>query len=138
MILAEALVRSHVEALRRKMPQPQAAVLGCTHYPLLEAVFQQALGPNVTVLSQPSLVARSLAHYLARHPEMAATALSHSAREPAEIQPPTLFAYRTARRNFCGGRSDLRLSDRGELSSHCPARCDGVGVFQICKGPVHA
>ncbi|WP_138933772.1 glutamate racemase [Roseovarius arcticus] len=71
MILAEALVRSHVEALRRKMPQPQAAVLGCTHYPLLEAVFQQALGPNVTVLSQPSLVARSLAHYLARHPEMA-------------------------------------------------------------------
>ena len=71
MILAEALVRSHVEALCRKMPQPQAAVLGCTHYPLLETVFKQALGPDVTVLSQPSLVAGSLAHYLARHPQMA-------------------------------------------------------------------
>jgi glutamate racemase len=71
MILAEALVRSHVDALRRKMPQPQAAVLGCTHYPLLEAAFQQALGPDVAVLSQPALVAGSLAHYLSRHREMA-------------------------------------------------------------------
>lgn len=71
MILAEALVRSHVDALRRKMPQPQAAVLGCTHYPLLQAVFQQALGAEVTVLSQPSLVADSLGHYLSRHPAMA-------------------------------------------------------------------
>jgi glutamate racemase len=34
LILAEALVRSHVDALKRKMPTPQAAILGCTHYPL--------------------------------------------------------------------------------------------------------
>ncbi|WP_397542156.1 aspartate/glutamate racemase family protein [Roseovarius salis] len=70
MILAEALVRSHVEALKRKMPHPQAAVLGCTHYPLLESVFQDALGPEVKVFSQPALVAESLADYLDRHPGM--------------------------------------------------------------------
>ncbi|MCE0503829.1 MULTISPECIES: glutamate racemase [unclassified Roseivivax] len=70
MILAEALVRSHVDALKRKMPDPQAAVLGCTHYPLLEEVFRDALGPEVSVYSQPSVVAESLADYLARHPEM--------------------------------------------------------------------
>jgi glutamate racemase len=70
MILAEALVRSHVEALKRKMPEPQAAILGCTHYPLLEACFQQALGPEVTVFSQGNLVAESLADYLQRHPDM--------------------------------------------------------------------
>ncbi|MEM0946554.1 MAG: aspartate/glutamate racemase family protein [Pseudomonadota bacterium] len=69
-ILADALVRSHVDALRRKMPKPDAAVLGCTHYPLMEAVFQDALGPDVRVLSQPSLVAESLADYLERRPEM--------------------------------------------------------------------
>ncbi|MBC7133293.1 MAG: aspartate/glutamate racemase family protein [Roseovarius sp.] len=69
MILAEALVRSHVDALRRKMPHPDAAVLGCTHYPLVEEVFRDALGPDVTVYSQPSLVAASLADYLARHPD---------------------------------------------------------------------
>ncbi len=69
-ILAEALVRSHVEALKRKMPHPQAAVLGCTHYPLLADVFQEALGRDVKVFSQASLVAESLADYLRRHPDM--------------------------------------------------------------------
>jgi len=70
MILAEALVRSHVDALKRKMPNPQAAILGCTHYPLMEDVFRDALGPQVDVYSQPALVAASLEHYLGRHPEM--------------------------------------------------------------------
>ena len=70
MILAEALVRSHVDALKRKMPKPEAAILGCTHYPLMEAVFQDALGADVKVYSQAGLVAESLADYLARHPKM--------------------------------------------------------------------
>ncbi len=69
MILAEALVRSHVDALKRKMPEPDAAILGCTHYPLMEAVFQDALGPEVKVYSQANLVAESLADYLARRPQ---------------------------------------------------------------------
>ncbi len=70
MILAEALVHSHVEALKRRMPRPEAAVLGCTHYPLMEAAFAEALGPGVRVFSQPGIVAESLANYLARRPEM--------------------------------------------------------------------
>ncbi|SIO09041.1 glutamate racemase [Rhodovulum sp. ES.010] len=69
-ILAEALVRSHVEALKRRMPHPEAAILGCTHYPLMEAAFQEALGPDVAVYSQANLVAESLADYLGRHPDM--------------------------------------------------------------------
>src|SRR6056297_3389082 len=71
MILAEALVRSHVDALKRKMPDPHAAVLGCTHYPLMQDVFQDALGADVRVFSQAGLVAESLADYLERRPEMA-------------------------------------------------------------------
>ncbi|WP_068110392.1 glutamate racemase [Tropicimonas marinistellae] len=70
LILAEALVRSHVDALKRKMPVPEAAILGCTHYPLMEDVFRDALGPDVQVYSQASLVAESLADYLDRHPKM--------------------------------------------------------------------
>ncbi|MDR9393939.1 MAG: aspartate/glutamate racemase family protein, partial [Roseovarius sp.] len=70
MILAEALVRSHVDALKRKMPRPQVAVLGCTHYPLVQEAFQAALGNDVKVFSQPDLVAASLADYLDRHPGM--------------------------------------------------------------------
>jgi glutamate racemase len=70
MILAEALVASHVAALKRRMPHPQAAVLGCTHYPLMEAAFRAALGPDVAVYSQPEIVAESLADYLGRRPGM--------------------------------------------------------------------
>src|SRR6056300_1498412 len=71
MILAEAMVRSHVEALLRRMPRPEAAILGCTHYPLVQVHFRTALGPDVAVYSQPNLVAESLADYLTRRPEMA-------------------------------------------------------------------
>lgn len=72
-ILAEALVRSHVEALKRRMPRPEAAILGCTHYPLMEQVFQDALGPEVKVYSQARLVAESLADYLERRPQFKGT-----------------------------------------------------------------
>lgn len=68
--LAEALAQSHVAALLRRMPKPQAAVLGCTHYPILETVFQNALGPDVTVYGQGKMVAASLLDYLKRHPHM--------------------------------------------------------------------
>jgi glutamate racemase len=72
-ILAEALVRSHVEALKRRMPSPEAAILGCTHYPLMEKVFQDALGAGVKVYSQANLVAESLADYLQRRPQFLGT-----------------------------------------------------------------
>jgi glutamate racemase len=68
--LAEAMVRSHVGALLRRMPNPQSAVLGCTHYPILEHIFQAALGGEVKVFSQANLVAASLEDYLNRHPDM--------------------------------------------------------------------
>jgi len=69
-ILAEALVRSHVDALKRRMPHPEAAILGCTHYPLMQDTFQAALGEGVKVYSQANLVAESLADYLERRPNL--------------------------------------------------------------------
>lgn len=72
-LLADALVTSHVEALLRRMPHPQAAILGCTHYPLMQHVFQKALGPGVRVYSQADLVAASLEDYLHRRPEFRGT-----------------------------------------------------------------
>lgn len=78
MILAEALVRSHVDALKRKMPHPEAAILGCTHYPLMQEIFQDAMGAEVRFFSQPDLVADSLADYLERRPEMLGNAKAHA------------------------------------------------------------
>lgn len=87
MILAEALVRSHVDAVMRKMPEPQAAILGCTHYPLMENTFQAALGPGVKVFSQGHLVGESLADYLERHPDKMGSGTSAylTTGEPARV-----------------------------------------------------
>ena len=88
MILAEALVRSHVEALKRKMPEPQAAILGCTHYPLMETHFQAALGEDVKVYSQAGLVAESLADYLQRRPDFIGSGKMHryfTSGDPARV-----------------------------------------------------
>lgn len=64
-------VRSYAEAMMAQLEgrRPDAVMLGCTHYPLVADLFAEALPDSVEVLSQPELVARSLAHYLERHPE---------------------------------------------------------------------
>lgn len=46
---------------------PHFAVLGCTHYPLVEALFVKHLPASCRVLSQPRIVAQALEHYLKRH-----------------------------------------------------------------------
>lgn len=47
---------------------PHRAILGCTHYPLVEDLFRRHLPPFTRMLSQPEVVADSLEDYLARHP----------------------------------------------------------------------
>lgn len=47
---------------------PHRAILGCTHYPLVEHLFRRHLPPSTRILSQPEVVADSLDDYLARHP----------------------------------------------------------------------
>jgi glutamate racemase len=65
----DRLVRGYVAELLERLAgrSLDAAVLGCTHYPLVEACFARAL-PGVPLLSQPALVAESLVDYLARWP----------------------------------------------------------------------
>jgi glutamate racemase len=64
---AAGLVEAHVAQLLARLPRPQSAVLGCTHYPLVERHFRAALPPETTLVSQPELTASSLADYLTRH-----------------------------------------------------------------------
>ncbi|WP_424970379.1 glutamate racemase [Dinoroseobacter sp. S76] len=100
MILAEALVRSHVEALKRRMPHPEAAILGCTHYPLMEDIFQDALGSDVKVYSQASLVAESLADYLKRRPEMLGSGTSSGFLTTGDTQSVSNKATQFLRRKI--------------------------------------
>ena len=48
---------------------PHRAILGCTHYPLVQHLFARHLPKSTRILSQPEIVADSLEDYLARHPE---------------------------------------------------------------------
>lgn len=50
---------------------PDRAILGCTHFPLIEPLFRAHLPPSTKLLSQPGIVADSLEDYLARHPRYA-------------------------------------------------------------------
>ena len=71
---------------------PHRAILGCTHYPLVEPLFRRHLPPFTRLLSQPEVVADSLEDYLNRHPrfvaEPADAARSHvllTSGEPARV-----------------------------------------------------
>lgn len=46
---------------------PHRAILGCTHYPIVEARFRRHLPAFTRLLSQPEIVADSLEDYLGRH-----------------------------------------------------------------------
>jgi glutamate racemase len=71
-------VARHVGALLQGLGKaPDKAVLGCTHFPLVEALFRKALPAETQILSQPARVAAALVAYLFRHPEM-----KDFAREP--------------------------------------------------------
>ncbi len=66
----ERLVAEGVTALMAQtanMP-PHRAILGCTHFPLIEHLFRRHLPPFTRILSQPEVVADSFEDYLARHP----------------------------------------------------------------------
>ena len=50
---------------------PHRAILGCTHFPLVEHLFRASLPAATRILSQPEVVADSLEDYLARRPHYA-------------------------------------------------------------------
>lgn len=51
---------------------PHRAILGCTHFPLVEHLFRRHLPPFTRMLSQPTVVADSFEDYLARRPHYVA------------------------------------------------------------------
>jgi glutamate racemase len=66
----DALVAEGVEGIMRQTggAPPHRAILGCTHFPLVEHLFRKHLPAFTRILSQPEIVADSLEDYLARHP----------------------------------------------------------------------
>lgn len=67
---ADYYIKQHIESLLIKSKDIDTIILGCTHYPLMIKKIKQFLPPNIILLSQGEIVAKGLADYLIRHPEM--------------------------------------------------------------------
>jgi glutamate racemase len=69
----DSLVERGVAALLAQTAgePPHRAILGCTHYPLVEHMFRRHLPAFTRLLTQPKVVADSLEDYLQRHPRYA-------------------------------------------------------------------
>ena len=67
---ADFFVKKHTNNLMNADEDIDAVILGCTHYPLLKEKIESQLPEKVKVISQGEIVAKSLAGYLHRHPEM--------------------------------------------------------------------
>ena len=82
---AKYFIGKYLREILAKDPQIDTLVLGCTHYPLMKERIDQWLefrheldesefplpvdSPKITTIAQGELEAKSLADYLARHPE---------------------------------------------------------------------
>ncbi|MCQ2289263.1 MAG: glutamate racemase [Muribaculaceae bacterium] len=69
---ADYFVKKDINALLAMDGDIDTVILGCTHYPLLLNKVKQFMPQGINVVSQGDIVARSLADYLQRHPEIEA------------------------------------------------------------------
>ena len=67
---ADYFVRSYLEQVMAQSPDIDTILLACTHYPLLQQKIEAYLPPDIKVVAQGDIVAKSLIDYLHRHPEM--------------------------------------------------------------------
>ena len=67
---ADYFVKQEVDRLLTADPLIDTVILACTHYPLLLDKIRKYMPSSVNLLTQGEIVARSLADYLRRHPEM--------------------------------------------------------------------
>lgn len=68
---ADYFVKRHINNLFFRATQIDALLLACTHYPLMKTKIAEFVPANVSIISQGEIVAKSLADYLHRHPEIA-------------------------------------------------------------------
>ena len=67
---ADYFVEQSIDSIMRQSSEIDTLLLACTHYPLLMPKIKAHTGTQVTILSQGEIVAKSLADYLQRHPEI--------------------------------------------------------------------
>ena len=67
---ADSFVKQHIDRILSQSKEIDTLLLACTHYPLLIDKIKKFVQDDITILSQGEIVAKSLANYLNRHPEI--------------------------------------------------------------------
>lgn len=67
---ADYFIKQHVNRIMTNSNEIDTLLLACTHYPLLIDKIRMHAPDHVAILSQGEIVAKSLADYLNRHPEI--------------------------------------------------------------------
>ncbi|MBK9569453.1 MAG: glutamate racemase [Chitinophagaceae bacterium] len=67
---ADFFVKKNLHNIFEKGENIDVILLACTHYPLLQEKIEEYLPVGVKLISQGEIVAKSLADYLNRHPEI--------------------------------------------------------------------
>ena len=70
---ADFFVEKNIRQLFGQDKNIDTIILGCTHYPLLLPKIKQFVPEDIKLVAQGEIVARSLADYLMRHPEIEQT-----------------------------------------------------------------
>lgn len=99
---ADYFVKKRLDHVLAADPLIDCLILGCTHYPLLIDKIRAFVPPRVRIVAQGEYVARSLADYLQRHPEMAARCTQGSTCRYLTTERPESFDEAAA--TFLGHR----------------------------------
>ncbi|TAN21589.1 MAG: glutamate racemase [Chitinophagaceae bacterium] len=88
---ADYFIRENLAQLFAQSSEIDTILLGCTHYPLLMDKIRQYAPAGCTILSQGEIVAKSLADYLHRHPEMERNCSKNGSRTFLTTDDSALF-----------------------------------------------
>lgn len=98
---ADFFVEKYIHHLIDADPLIDAAILACTHYPLLLQKISRYMPPAVTIVAQGAYVARSLDDYLHRHPDMEQRCSKGGTTRYLTTEDPTKFSQQA--HLFLGG-----------------------------------
>ncbi|WP_157637072.1 glutamate racemase [Burkholderia ubonensis] len=72
-------IRKNINNLLDSIPTiPDACILGCTHYPIVEHIWQSELPETMRIISQPNACARSLVEFLKKNPQFSDTRVGNN------------------------------------------------------------
>lgn len=88
---ADYFVKKHIDQLLLQSADIDTILLACTHYPLLAAKIREHLPGHIKLVLQGEIVARSLADYFQRHPEIDALCTKKGCKEFYTTESPEGF-----------------------------------------------